>query len=109
MLIVPLNNVPSQSLNVQLNGQNCTLNVFQKFGGLFFDLILNGTTLVIGGVLCENLNRIVRDLYFGFLGDFVFLDTQGNNDPMWTSSGNGLGTRYVLVYLGPSDLPPGVG
>ena len=102
--IVPLQGVPSQTLSVQLNGQSCVLNVYQKFFGLFVDVYSNGT-LIIAGVLCENLNRVVRDLYLGFSGDFVFLDTEGTGDPYYA----GLGARWQLVYLLPSDLPSGVG
>jgi hypothetical protein len=51
-------------------------------------------------VICQNLNRIVRDLYLGFVGDVLFCDTQGTDDP----SSPGLGTRFVFCYLSPSDL-----
>lgn len=104
MLIVPLNANPNQTLTVGLNNQACQLDVYQKTGGLFMDVYVNNA-LIIAGVLCENLNRIVRSLYLGFSGDFVFYDTQGTNDPDYA----GLGSRFVLVYLAPADLPPGVG
>ena len=104
MLIVPLNANPNQTLTVGLGNQACQLDVYQKSGGLFMDVYVNNA-LIIAGVLCENLNRIVRSLYLGFAGDLVFFDTQGTNDPDYT----GLGSRFVLVYLAPGDLPPGVG
>jgi hypothetical protein len=98
-LIIPLVATPAQSISVQLAGQNCQITVRQFSTGLFLDLYLN-TTLLIGGVLCENLNRIVRNTYFGFIGDLCFLDTQGAQDPDYT----GLGGRYLLAYLTPTDL-----
>lgn len=104
MLIVPLQPVPSQVLGVQLNAQNCNLAIYQKAYGLFMDVSVD-ETLIIGGVICQNLNRIVRSLYLGFEGDFVFIDSQGNADPFYT----GLGARFSLAYLEPSDLPPGQG
>lgn len=104
MLIVPLQAVPSQVLGVQLNGQNCNLAIYQEGYGLFMDVTVD-ETLIIAGVICQNLNRIVRSLYLGFEGDFVFIDNQGNSDPYYS----GLGTRYSLAYLEPSDLPPGQG
>jgi hypothetical protein len=97
--LVPLNAVPSQSLQIQLNGQMCGINVKQKRTGLYVDLYVNNV-LIIAGVLAENLNRIVRSLYLGFQGDFVFGDTQGTSDPDYT----GLGSRYVLMYLTPEEL-----
>lgn len=99
MLLVPLQPVPNQTLQVQLGGQACTLNVYQFAYGLFMDVYV-GTALIIGGVICENLNRIVRSLYLGFVGDFCFLDTGGTSDPIYT----GLGTRFQLLYLEETDL-----
>lgn len=99
MLTVQIQDVFSQVVNVQLGGQSCTLNIYQKSTGLFIDVLVNNVQIV-GGVICQNINRIVRDLYLGFIGDLVFYDTQGNNDP----SSPGLGTRYQLVYLTPTDL-----
>jgi hypothetical protein len=99
MLIVPLQAVPSQVVAVTLGGQNCTLNVYQKIGSLYCDVLVNHV-LIIGGVICQNRNRIVRDLYLGFIGDLIFIDNQSNTDPVYT----GLGTQYSLAYLELSDL-----
>ena len=100
MLLIPLQAVPSQTSQVQLAGQNCQITVSQKRTGMFFTLSVN-QTLIIAGVLCENLNRLVRSVYLGFVGDFVFNDTQGDNDPYYT----GLGGQYQLIYLESLNLP----
>lgn len=102
MQVVPTQALPYQTFAVQLAGQPCVLNIYQKTHGLFMDLYVSGI-LVVGGVICENLNRIVRNSYLGFIGDFVFGDTQGTSDPIYT----GLGTKYILVYLEVIDLPGG--
>ena len=99
MQTLPLTASPSQTLNAVLGNQNCTLNVYTLSMGLFIDVLINGNA-VISGVLCLNQVRIVRDEYLGFLGDLVFTDTQGTNDPDYT----GLGSRYQLIYLEASDL-----
>ena len=104
MQIVPVQAVANQTLQVQLNGQTCTLNLYQTNYGFFQDIYV-GTSLIIAGVLWENLNRIVRSIYLGFEGDFVWVDLQGFTDPVFT----GLGSQYQLVYLAPNDLPPGEG
>lgn len=104
MLVVPLDAVPSQTLTTNLSNQPCQISVYQKQSGLYLDLYVNNV-LIIGGVLCLNRNRIVRDLYLGFAGDLAFLDNQGNSDPVFT----GLGDRFTLMYILPSELPPGVG
>lgn len=97
---VPTQALPNQSLQVQLGSQACTLNVYQLAYGLFMDVYVNGV-LIIGGVVCQDVNRIVRDLYLGFVGDFMWVDTQGSDDPAYT----GLGTRFRLMYLEVADLP----
>jgi hypothetical protein len=100
MQIIPLQATPNQTFNVGLSpNQQCRINVYQKQPGLFFDLYLSDVA-IITGVLCFNLNLLVRNAYLGFIGDFAFVDNQGTNDPDYT----GLGSRYQLVYLAPGDI-----
>jgi|SRR5580700_1091055 hypothetical protein len=99
MLIVPLQAVPSQIVNVNLAQQAVTLNVYQKRTALYTDVLVGGV-LLMGGIISENCNRLIRSLYLGFTGDFVYLDLQGNADPYYT----GLGDRWQLAYLTPTDL-----
>ena len=104
MLAIPLLAVPSQILNVSLANQAVQLAVYQKLSGLYMDVYVNNS-LIIGGVICENINRIVRSVYLGFIGDLLFYDNQGSEDPVYT----GLGNRFSLIYLETTDLPNGVG
>jgi len=99
MQLLALQTVPSQTLQATLGNQNVRLNVYQKFFGLFMDVYV-ADQLIIGGVICLNLTKIVRDAYLGFVGDFTFIDNQGASDPVYT----GLGSRYSLIYLEASDL-----
>lgn len=103
MLIIPLQATPSQVLTVQLGLQTCQLAIYQKTTGLFIDVLVNDV-LIIGGVLCENLNRIVRSVYLGFIGDLTFIDNQGAADPVYTGLG-GEGSRFSLAWLEDADLP----
>jgi hypothetical protein len=104
VIIVPLQPVPNQTTQIVLANQNCQINVYQTPAGLFMDLLVNDA-LIIGGVICQNLNRIVRSLYLGFSGDFVFADSQGADDPNYS----GLGSRFQLVYLTAAELPANEG
>jgi hypothetical protein len=104
MLVVPAQALPNQTLQAQLDAQATTLNIYQYSPYLFMDVLVGGVP-VVTGVICQNLNRIVRDLYLGFAGDFVWFDTQGTSDPVYT----GVGSRFQLVYLEPADLPAGEG
>lgn len=97
--VIPLQATPSQIAAVTLDGQACQIEVYQKRSGVYINLYVNNS-LIIGGVICENLNRVVRSLYLGFSGDLAFLDNQGSDDPVYT----GLGTRWTLMYLTPEEL-----
>ncbi len=104
MQVIPLQPVPSQTLQVQLGSQATILNVWQTAYGLFVTVYV-GNTLIVASVIAENLNRIVRSAYLGFVGDLAFIDTQalgaaGPSDPVYT----GLGARYQLLYLDEADL-----
>lgn len=99
MLVIPTQPIANQTLQVQLNGQACTLNVYQQAYGLYVDVFV-GATLIIEGVIGLNGNLIVRSEYLGFSGDLEFIDTQGTDDPIYT----GLGTRWQLLYLTPDDI-----
>ena len=104
MEVVPTQPVANQTLTVQLDNQNTQLNIRQTRYCMFMDVLVNNEPIIMG-VICQNLNRIVRDLYLGFQGDFVWQDSQGDSDPFYT----GLESRFSLVYLSPEDLPAGVG
>lgn len=99
MLIVPVQALPNQTLQVQLSGQACTINIYQLAYGLFFDLMVDSEPIVTA-MICRNLNKLVRSLYQGFSGNLAFWDTQGLADPVYT----GLGDRWQLVFLEPADL-----
>ena len=66
--------------------------VYQNTNPVFVDLYVNDA-LVIGGVLLRDRNAIVRNSYFGFLGDIAIIDTQANEDP-----------QGVPLTLPPPDL-----
>jgi hypothetical protein len=99
MRTIPLQAVPSQSLSVLLAGQNCQINVYQKSTGMYLDLSINNAP-VLTAVMCRDRVRLIRQTYHGFVGDLVFVDTQGRSDPSYSS----LGSRFALVYLEAGDL-----
>jgi hypothetical protein len=94
MQIIPLNATPSQSMSVNLAGQDCRFSVYQRSTGVYLDLFVSNNP-IIQGVLCRDRSLLVRDTYLGLAGDLAFTDTQGLNDPEYS----GLGGRFLLVYL----------
>jgi len=97
--LIPLSALPNQIEAVALGGQSCILSVNQRSNGLYIDVYVGGSPIILG-VLCENENRIVRNTYLGFLGDFFFFDTRGTDDPDYT----GLGDRFQLIYIEETEL-----
>lgn len=96
---IPLASVANQTIAVPVAAQNCRVSVYQKTTGLYMDVLVDDQPIILG-VICQDRNRIVRDVYLGFIGDFVFYDTQGNKDPVYT----GLGARYRLLYISADEL-----
>jgi len=100
MITVPVTAIPSQAFSIVLALQKCQIAIYQKGQYLFFDLSINGSPIVTTR-MCQNRIRLLLDAqYYGFVGDFVFVDTQGDTPPAYT----GLGDRYKLLYLEASDL-----
>ena len=96
---VPLQAVPSQTLQIVLNGQNCQIDVYMSGKRLYVDVALNDAYISIG-VIARNLTPIVPTApYSSFAGNLVFLDTQGSSDPSYA----GLASRYQLLYLTAAD------
>lgn len=103
MIVVPLQPIPAQTFNVTLNGQACTISLYQKGEYFFMDLSVNGAPVR----QCQMvLNRVwfVRYTYLGFVGDLVMFDTQGSAE---TASYAGLGSRFQLYYLTPDEIAAG--
>jgi hypothetical protein len=97
MQIVPLQPVPSQIVSAILGGQVCKIAIYQKGAWVFCNLSIDDV-LLLGGTICHNRCRIVREP--GFSGDLAFLDTQGTDDPVYT----GFGGRFPLAYLTAAEV-----
>ena len=94
MQTVPLQPVPAQVSKVVLGGQNCQINIYQKPQGVFVDINVDGVDIVVGVIARDAVPLVCRE-YAGFVGNLIFIDTQGGDDPSY----EGLGDRWTLVYL----------
>lgn len=114
MMIVPLSAVASQTLQFVAGGQNCQMTVYTNDGYDYSDATLStpkeyvAIDFAYNGIQvtttqnCLNRKRLlINRQYLGFVGDFMFMDTQGTDDPQF----EGLGARWLLLYLEASDLP----
>jgi len=97
-LVIPIQSVPSQQVACVLGNQNCQIAIYQKTQGLFVDLNSNGVDISIG-ILALNGVALNPYGYSGFLGNLMFIDTQGYDDPTY----DGLGGEFQLVYLTPAE------
>lgn len=91
---IPIQPIPSQLVKVVLGGQNVQIFIYQKDQGLFIDINSDGVDIVVGVIARDAVPIICRE-YMGFIGNILFVDTQGNSDPTYS----GLGSRFSLVYL----------
>lgn len=101
--VIPLAATPNQTLKAILGGQYATIRLYTTSAGLFIDVSVDESAIV-QGVICLNQNRLIRYTHLGFIGDLVFVDTQGSMDPEYS----GLGSRYHLLYLSPGEFDAGV-
>ena len=90
---IPLQPVPAQSLKVKLDGQNCEMRVYYRFGSTYFDLVCNGAEVVTGAI-CRNRQNIIQIAQNVFKGSLFFLDMLGESDPLYT----GFGERWRFFY-----------
>jgi len=101
MLQIPLAQVPTQTLSTVLDGQAVEIELRQNGPSLYFSLRLNQSPIATTRI-CRNAQLLLEDSrYRGFRGDFMFIDGQGERDPIYT----GLGSRFTLVYLAQDELP----
>ena len=99
---IPLSPIPSQELNVILDGQHCTISLYWRQDHLYLDLNVNGGA-VCRGAICQNRAEIVQSRTQGFKGSLYFLDLEGDRPPHW----EGLNTRWALVYVSEGEERPG--
>lgn len=90
---IPLQPVPSQQVQVPLDGQPCVITLRQLGGRQYLSLSLQGVE-ICGNVLVQDRSAIVRAAYTGFVGDIAAVDTQGADAPQYT----GWNSRWLLLF-----------
>lgn len=90
---IPLAPVPSQTISVTLNGQECTLILRSLDNRQYLSLSVNSEPVFYNTLIVDRIPLKKYD-YLPFVGDIACEDTQGTSDPDWRE----WGTRYFLVY-----------
>ena len=94
MTEIPLQAIPSQELQVILDGQNCTISLYWRWWKTYCDLLVDSEPVFTGAV-CQNLQWINQSPSILFSGGLIFVDTLGGEAPRW----DGLGDRWRLLYF----------
>lgn len=90
---IPLQPFPSQQIVVTVGGQNVTIVTRQLGGRQYFSASTSGLVLC-RNVLFVDRTFLIQAPYLGFSGDFMSVDTQGNEMPVFSQ----WGSRFWLVY-----------
>lgn len=100
---IPLRATGNQTLQVVLEGQNCSLRLYTRslsdgVETLFCDLSIDQDPVFYG---CPCLDGLPMPLYawLGMTGQLVFIDMGGDEAPHWS----GLGSRWKLLYMSPAE------
>lgn len=104
MIEIPLQALPAQRLNIVLDGQNCTIHVYWRFGRCYMDLAVDSNDIFCGAI-CQARQAINQSLSTLFSGKLYFFDTLGQDyPPQW----EGLGARWRLAYFTDGETPESV-
>lgn len=92
--VIPISQVSRQTLSVTLGSQSCQITVYANPSwGVFVSVLVGGTPIVYSSLARDRVG-IVRYAWTGFSGELMFVDTQGTDDPDYTSFND----RWLLIY-----------
>lgn len=97
MVEVPLIDTPNQELAIELENQDCTIQVRQLADYIYLTLWVD-STLICENAICMPLVPIVQNSQSLFSGNFLIVDSSAKADKQSLPDYTELGTRYLLVY-----------
>ena len=104
MVKIPLKQIPSQKLRVVLDGQNCTIELYYRFGNTYLNLYV-GNTIIEKGAICRNRASIIKIANSVFSGSLHFLDLLSDDEPYYKKYND----RFILLYVSADEeLPKGL-
>lgn len=102
MVEVPLIAFPNQELLITLDGQNCTISVYQRDDYTYLDLIV-GQETIVQCAICMPITAIVQKPA-NFRGQLYMWDSTSPDDAQALAKWEELGTRFKLVYATEDEL-----
>lgn len=91
--VIPLAQLPNQTFNIDLNGQQCVFDFITRGVFMYMNLTVDGE-VVVNGQICLNNTNLIQYKHLNFTGKLYFTDTQGDLDPLYY----GLNDRWLLIY-----------
>ena len=91
--IIPIDKVPNQSFDVDLDGRNFRFEFITKGVFLYMNLSIDEEEK-LNGIICLNNVDLIKYDDVGVTGSLYLSDTQGDKDPIYY----GLGDRWILFY-----------
>ena len=102
MTEVPLIATPNQELAIELEEQDCTIQV-RQLGNYTYLTLWVDSTLIVENAICMPGVAILQGYIKGFNGNFVLVDSSDPNNQQ-LSDYRELGSRFILLYLTEAEV-----
>lgn len=102
MTEVPLIATPNQELAIELEEQDCTIQV-RQLGNYTYLTLWVDSTLIVENAICMPGVAILQGYVHGFRGNFVLVDSSDPNNQQ-ISNYTELGSRFLLLYLTDEEI-----
>ena len=102
MTEVPLIATPNQELAIELEEQDCTIQV-RQLGNYTYLTLWVDSTLIVENAICMPGVAILQGYIQGFSGNFVLVDSSDPNNQQ-LSDYTELGSRFLLLYLTEAEV-----
>ena len=102
MIEVPLTATPNQEVSVELDDQDCTIQMRQLGSYTFLSLWLD-SDLIVENAICMPGVAILQGYIPKFKGNFVLVDSS-DPEKQQLSDYRELGSRFLLLYLTEAEV-----
>lgn len=92
--LIPIQAIPDQTFVVELNDKDCEIHIYLRYRYMYMDVKVEDE-VIVQGQICLNNTNIIQYSHLNFKGNLRFIDTQGNDDPYYSS----FGERFALAYV----------
>lgn len=102
MTEVPLIATPNQELAIELEEQDCTIQV-RQLGNYTYLTLWVDSTLIVENAICMPGVAILQGYIQGFKGNFALVDSS-DPEKQQLSDYRELGSRFILLYLTEAEV-----